>query len=250
MTPTATAAVITPTATATSAPTAEAKAQFTVNSGTINVRQGPGTGYPVVGQLSQGETYDITGKDAGGTWWQFNYNGDPAWVTNDLVTVNDAAAGVNVASDIPPMPTAAPRPPAPAAPPPAPAPAPAQPPAAATKYQANGLDPRGPTTNNWVTVYCRVWNSGRSGFTPAVLRVTKGGQPVRPDLPFSGGVGKAFAGYPMEFMYNDGCKVDSLPVVEGDYTAYLVENGQVVSEPVNFTVQGNNREFVVVWQQR
>ncbi|MGC8782373.1 MAG: SH3 domain-containing protein, partial [Anaerolineae bacterium] len=44
-------------------PTAE-KASFTVSSpGTTNVRLGPGTSYPIIGEVQQGQKFEITGKN-------------------------------------------------------------------------------------------------------------------------------------------------------------------------------------------
>ena len=95
----------------------------------VNVRSGPGTGYAVVGQLAAGQGGNIIAVNNGGTWLQFAYNGDPAWVIRDLVNVTGDVANVQIAQNIPtpppaptarPQPTAAPQPtqpPAPAAPP-------------------------------------------------------------------------------------------------------------------------------------
>ena len=53
-------------------------AAFTVNSASVNVRSGPGTGFAVIGRLTQGQTFPITGKSENGDWWQFDYNGKRA----------------------------------------------------------------------------------------------------------------------------------------------------------------------------
>ncbi len=48
----------------------------TLSSGQIvNVRQGPGTAYPVLGQINPGIAYDITGKNEPGDWWQIDLGG-------------------------------------------------------------------------------------------------------------------------------------------------------------------------------
>jgi hypothetical protein len=36
----------------------------------LNVRTGPGTAFPVIGRLSDGESAEIVGRDEGGFWWQ------------------------------------------------------------------------------------------------------------------------------------------------------------------------------------
>lgn len=78
-----------------------------VSSGAANARSGPGTDYGLVGAINQGESFDVIGKNADGTWWQFCcVNGQQAWVFNDLVTVENAAS-VPVAQNIPAAPVAA-----------------------------------------------------------------------------------------------------------------------------------------------
>ena len=54
--------------------------------------------------------------------------------------------------------------------------------------------------------------------------------------------------YP-DMPYNTNCKIE-LPLVEGSYTAVLIGGGQPISDPITFSVAGENREFVPVWQQR
>ncbi len=99
-------------------------AKLTVDGDNINVRRGPGTSFGVVGQVSQGMSFDVLGRNAAGDWYQFCcVNGEQGWIFGTLVTVDNPDL-VAVAQDIPappPVPTAAPAPPtntpAPAAPP-------------------------------------------------------------------------------------------------------------------------------------
>ena len=50
--------------------------------------------------------------------------------------------------------------------------------------------------------------------------------------------------------YNVGCKME-LPAINGNYTAVLVEGGQVVSDSINFAVSGeSNRITFVAWKQK
>jgi hypothetical protein len=95
----------TPTPEATPTP---ASVELSVNSPTLNVRSGPGTSYPRVGQIRRGETYTITGKTQAGDWWQVTYNGKPAWVSAELVTVSGPTDSVAMVEAAPP-PTAAPQ---------------------------------------------------------------------------------------------------------------------------------------------
>ena len=114
----------------TAAPTAPAAPVVPklTTSQNVNVRSGPGTTYNRLGELDAGQTFDITGKNPAGDWYQFSYNGQPGWVRNDFVTLSGDAGGVKVAENIPaPPPTARPAPPpappAPTAVPPPPPPA-------------------------------------------------------------------------------------------------------------------------------
>ncbi len=135
-------------------PTPEAAA-FSVSSASINVRSGPGTTFPVLGRLTQGQSFPITGKSEDGDWWEFDYNGKTGWVVATNVAVTGADS-VQVAQNIPqspptaaPRPTSRPAPPRPTSPPAQPAP----PPAAAKKFGVSGTGVQ-PNTNDYVTVYC------------------------------------------------------------------------------------------------
>ena len=93
-------------------------------SQTVNVRRGPGTNYPVIGRLTAGQAFPVTGKNARGDWYQFDFDGQSAWVIANLVSVSGDPAAVQVAQNIPaapaPRPTARPQP-RPTSPPPPPA---------------------------------------------------------------------------------------------------------------------------------
>src|SRR5512133_172985 len=43
---------------------------LTVTVSVLNVRQGPGTNYPIVGALHRGDQRTVSGRDAGGAWYQ------------------------------------------------------------------------------------------------------------------------------------------------------------------------------------
>jgi hypothetical protein len=227
-------------------PTAE-KAQLSPNSGTVNVRSGPGTNYARIGEASQGQTFEITGKNPGGDWWQINFNGQPAWVFGGMVTANAAAGNVQVAQNIP----AAPPPPAPApAPKPAAAPAPTSPPAPTFSFGATGMTPR-INTNPYLIVYCKVSPDNVTGIPGAIQISGPGGAP--PPVKFGTILRWANTGMSSEnrFLYNDGCKVEIRPFVEGAYTARMVDSGgNPVSESITLNASGNMREFVVAWKPR
>lgn len=65
----------------------------------LNVRGGPSTAYPIVGELDEGERTRITGISPDGEWWQIVYppeSGERAWVTgnpefSDAVNTQDLA---------------------------------------------------------------------------------------------------------------------------------------------------------------
>ncbi len=71
----------------------------------MNVRQGPGTNFPIIGTASPGQQYPITGKNHAGDWWEINYNGQAGWVFGQLVSPTNAEH-VRLAT----QPTSTPRP--------------------------------------------------------------------------------------------------------------------------------------------
>jgi len=86
----------------------------TAANGNANLRGGPGTGYPVVGGVKEGDALEVTARNAAGDWLRL---ASGAWIAAFLVDDAPAAATLPVASDIPalPTPSAAPAAPAPAA---------------------------------------------------------------------------------------------------------------------------------------
>lgn len=56
------------------------------NQDGLNVRQGPGTNYPVVGILNQGEQAQIMGRNADSSWWAIAFGDGTAWVISSLIT--------------------------------------------------------------------------------------------------------------------------------------------------------------------
>jgi hypothetical protein len=55
-----------------------------INTPELNVRQGPGTNYPTVGTLRQGEQVQIVGRNTDSTWWAIAYSSGIAWVFAEL----------------------------------------------------------------------------------------------------------------------------------------------------------------------
>lgn len=81
-------------------------ARCKVSVSNVNLRQGPGTNYPIVGGASLGNEFPITGRNADGSWWQLSVNGSSAWIYADLVAATNAT-NIALASYIPPLPATA-----------------------------------------------------------------------------------------------------------------------------------------------
>ena len=102
----------TSTATDTPTPTSTPKPAIIVQADRVNVREGPGTAYKVVKQVTKGQKLDIVGKNPAGDWWQVCcVNGRQVWIVGRLVQVEGDISGVQVVVSIPPPPpTPTPRP--------------------------------------------------------------------------------------------------------------------------------------------
>lgn len=80
-------------------PTAEScSSQPTIKAqNPTNVRQGPGTNYPVVGQLVFLEVRFILGRAADAAWWLIQLDdGDTGWVADNIVTVQGYIGSVPI----------------------------------------------------------------------------------------------------------------------------------------------------------
>jgi hypothetical protein len=211
-------------------------------TGTANVRSGPGTNYARLGQVQEGQEFEVTGRNEDGDWWQLSFEGKPGWVAATFIGVNEAGAAVAVVAEIPPSPVpAAPRPPAPAPP--------TQPPAPTFKYGAVGANPF-PSTNNYVMVYCRVVSaiSSKDTARTGTLRVTG---PASGSAKFGSILHLNMPGTSMEFMYQENCKVQLAPFAPGEYTASIVDDaGNQQSDPIKFTAGGDQRDFLLIWNPR
>jgi len=58
----------------------------------MNVRGGPGTDHPIIGQAAAGQQYAVISRNAADDWWQIEYNGRLAWVHGGYVTPSVDAA--------------------------------------------------------------------------------------------------------------------------------------------------------------
>ncbi len=62
-----------------------------------NIRQGPGTNYPIIGQLVFLEVRFILGRAADTAWWLIQLDdGDTGWVADNVVTVQGYIGGVPI----------------------------------------------------------------------------------------------------------------------------------------------------------
>jgi hypothetical protein len=87
----------------------------------MNVRSGPGTGYPVVGAGTAGDTAKVIGRNADSSWLQVESSDGIGWLYASLVQINGDPNTVGVVSVAPPPPPTAPPPtPTPEGPPPPP----------------------------------------------------------------------------------------------------------------------------------
>jgi hypothetical protein len=243
-TPTAPPPTVAPTAAPPTATATPEKAAFTVSEPAVNVRGGPGVNYPILGEVRQGQTFDITGKNPNGDWWQFIYEGRTGWITAGMVTARGTAR-VQVAANIPAPPTSPP-------PPPTTPPQPTNTPAPALRYAMTGKSQLRPNTNDFVTVWCFVFNQAGTALVPGTLRVTRDGAVIK-EQAYSGGPepARGDSGYPSEFLYNPGCKAEIQPALNGNYSAFIIQGGQQVSDVFNFTVSGvTNRIAIIEWKEK
>ena len=86
--------------TITNTPTVEKQTDpvFTVNSPVVNVRQGPGTNFTVVDQVTQGEEFEANGVNQAGDWLRFCCvrGGGDGWIYKPLVIIENER-GLSVA---------------------------------------------------------------------------------------------------------------------------------------------------------
>jgi uncharacterized protein YraI len=79
----------------------------------VNIRNGPGQVYGIVGLLPQGGSAKVAGKNADGTWWYIEFAGGPngyAWVAGSVTTATciPAALAIVAAPPTPILPSSTP----------------------------------------------------------------------------------------------------------------------------------------------
>lgn len=98
----------------TATPTSVVAPQLTIASDAVNVRRVPSTAAELVGMVTAGQQFEVTGRTVAGDWWQICcVAGQAGWVFGELATVTngDAApivADAQVAVEAPPATSAAP----------------------------------------------------------------------------------------------------------------------------------------------
>jgi hypothetical protein len=81
-----------------------------ITAGVLNVRRGPSTNYPVIGQLKQNDVVEISGKNADGSWLQIVYPAGTigrGWISASYAQVRGSPASIRVV-ETPPPPTSTP----------------------------------------------------------------------------------------------------------------------------------------------
>ncbi len=216
--------------------------QVEVTANTVNLRAGPGTNYPRVGQAKQGQTFEIVAKNPAGTWFQIDVNGKTVWIINDARWTRPVGdtGGIVVAENIPtPPPTPRPRPTA--TPKPTPTPAPTY------LFVKKSLEPR-INTNPIVTFFGGLYNKAGNGAVGGYKMVAIAPNGERREAPFGDVFLRGDPGLPGEFLYN--AKIE-FPLLPGAFKVFVADGGgNQVSEVWEATVSGNTRTFLPRWQQK
>jgi hypothetical protein len=70
----------------------------------LNVRLGPGTDYPVLAVLDEGDLLTLTGQTEAGDWWQVCcIDGEPGWAFGETLLLPEGSAALPVITDLPPL---------------------------------------------------------------------------------------------------------------------------------------------------
>jgi len=260
----------TPTPTPTASPTASSTptATPTPDSATVtitrrmNVRAGPGTNYPIVGQAEAGSQYPISGRNPASTWWQIIYGGQFAWVYSPLVTATNPHI-VQAASFIPtPPPT--PVPPTPIPPTPVPqvvAPAPSDPCAGiggdGCKFRLRNTDLRH-NGGSELKLYIGFVHEGRNDEIQGIggayyVELHKDGVHVSAVDHTTRGQNSTHNG-PQGSKYNylKAVSLSQVPggTVNGNYRIFVRDgNGERDSQDFTFAVTGGNGEVWLIFAQ-
>ena len=78
-----------------------------VRARALNVRNGPGTTYSVIGKLEMDQSAEVVGRNDGSTWWQIRFGTGYGWVSGSYVTPS-CTGNVPIVTQPTPAPTATP----------------------------------------------------------------------------------------------------------------------------------------------
>ncbi|MGC8838788.1 MAG: SH3 domain-containing protein [Anaerolineae bacterium] len=243
--PTATP-VAPPTATPVPAtPTPEPSPVVQVAVETLNVRQGPGTEYPRIGQVRQGDRLQVLARSPAGEWYLICcVGGQQGWVAVAYVRlVEGTTAAIPIATAIPPTPV--PRPTDTPAPPPTATSVPATP---TPVYPFVAREVTGyPYDKPYLTIKGKIWNDKtQKALAGYRLKVFRNGMDA--GLSEVSWPGFSDATCPdcgdnrkinVKYEYN--------PAGDAEWEVYLIdENGTRVSESVRFTTSSANPRWFYV----
>lgn len=217
-------------------------------SGQVNLRSGPGTAYPVVGNAASGAELEIVGRNQAGDWWQVCCSGgQPAWVVARLVTTRGDVGNVQVAANIPPAPVQPTRPPATPRPTTPPA-QPTSPPAPSYQFVKLSNESR-PNSNPIVSFFGGLYNAARDLSRPVTgyKMIVTSPTGERKEADFGPAFLRGDPSLPSEFLYN--AKIE-FPAVDGVYRVWVADpGGNQVAEAWDSAVSGDTRTFLPRWKQ-
>ncbi len=247
----------------TETPTPEPKAVIVVTQDLVNIRQGPGTTYGLVGSVSNGTELEILGKNEQGDWWQICcVNGEPGWIFGQLGSASNTES-VAVAENIPPAPAPVAQAPAPAPQPQpeppkeeAPAPQPQGDPEAGgcggddgCKFKIRGGPSFGGNGGQELKLQFAFVHSGRGNEAQGSYFVVLKKDGARLPVPDSvrSWTGDKTSGQLGEYNYEFSMGSSSLPGgnVAGNYTIWVLDgNGERDSEIFNFSIGDGNSGLI------
>ena len=214
------------------------------------MREGPGTAYKRVGQVTKGQKLDIVGKNPAGDWWQVCcVNGRQVWIIGRLVQAQGNLGSVQVVANIPP-------PPPPPTPRPTPTPAPTPTPVPHYPYRVAEVSSY-PTTNTWLNVFGKIWDPKTQQGIPGLrVKFTRNGVDAGVSEPSRlarqptewGDTTNPFAGDNRKQNY----KYEYPDQSAATWEAWVVdENGNPLSDKATFTTDpANLRWFYIQFDKR
>lgn len=244
---------LTPLPTPLETPTSTPAPYVLVAAPIVNVRNGPSVAYAIIGQVSQNETLDITGRNEALTWWQICcVNGQLGWITTQLTAPGGPVDTVPVVVPpaLPPTPFPTPLPVNTAAP--LPTPGPFRPVTLAEGPQL------WETNNPWLTIWLKTF-VGRDPYAIPVpglrLKVLRNGVDVSPSQltqDFFQLSAIAIDGQPLGNRRQYNLKYEYLPAAgDAEWTLIIADaNGVQLSAPVTFETRGGQEVFVSFFDNR